>query len=71
MKMNEKTVIEATVLLVLMTVKIARAGCYEQKICCPGRNNSCFSYDNGIDHLPKVSTEILNDQPVPDDKGKF
>ncbi|CAL2036504.1 unnamed protein product [Caenorhabditis brenneri] len=33
-----------------------RAGCYQRRLCCTGRNNTCKGVDDGISHLPTVST---------------
>ncbi|NP_001317877.1 SMB domain-containing protein [Caenorhabditis elegans] len=32
------------------------AGCYQRRLCCAGRNNTCKGVDDGIAHLPTVST---------------
>lgn len=29
-----------------------QAGCYQKRLCCPGRNLSCTAIDDGIEHLP-------------------
>ncbi|CAB3402379.1 unnamed protein product [Caenorhabditis bovis] len=31
-------------------------GCYQKRLCCAGRNNTCKGVDDGIQHLPTVAT---------------
>ncbi|CAI2349759.1 unnamed protein product [Caenorhabditis sp. 36 PRJEB53466] len=33
-----------------------QAGCYQRRLCCAGRNNTCKGVDDGIGHLPTVAT---------------
>ncbi|CAI4230601.1 unnamed protein product [Auanema sp. JU1783] len=43
------------VLLLFYQYSFIEAGCYQRRLCCAGRNNTCRANDDGIDHLPTVS----------------
>uniref|UniRef100_A0A1I7ZTH1 SMB domain-containing protein n=1 Tax=Steinernema glaseri TaxID=37863 RepID=A0A1I7ZTH1_9BILA len=58
--MNPWTCPSVLFLLALLLVERASAGCFQQRLCCPGRNHSCRAKDDGIDHLPTLA-------PLPQD----
>ncbi|CAJ0941386.1 unnamed protein product, partial [Mesorhabditis belari] len=38
--------------VVLVGQKSVNGGCWQRRLCCPGRNTSCKALDDGIGHLP-------------------
>ncbi|KHN72252.1 Somatomedin-B and thrombospondin type-1 domain-containing protein [Toxocara canis] len=44
--------VQLLVAFVLCLPGEVQAGCYQRRMCCPGRNLSCTAIDDGIDHLP-------------------
>uniref|UniRef100_A0AC35G243 SMB domain-containing protein n=1 Tax=Panagrolaimus sp. PS1159 TaxID=55785 RepID=A0AC35G243_9BILA len=43
------------VLLLLLNISKIEAGCYQQRLCCTGRNVSCKTKDDGLSHIPLVT----------------
>ncbi|KAK0417104.1 hypothetical protein QR680_012835 [Steinernema hermaphroditum] len=44
-----------TLLALLLLAERSSAGCFQQRLCCRGRNHTCRAKDDGIDHLPTVA----------------
>ncbi|CAD6190384.1 unnamed protein product [Caenorhabditis auriculariae] len=40
----------------LCLVEFSAAGCFQRRLCCRGRNNTCKDIDDGIEHVPTVAT---------------
>ncbi|CAI5445893.1 unnamed protein product [Caenorhabditis angaria] len=51
------------IFLLFCLVNLVSAGCYQKRLCCSGRNNTCKGLDDGINHLPTVST-IHNEETL-------
>lgn len=39
-------------LFMVTIITDVKGGCYQQRLCCTGRNVSCKTKDDGLNHLP-------------------
>uniref|UniRef100_A0AC34FTD2 SMB domain-containing protein n=1 Tax=Panagrolaimus sp. ES5 TaxID=591445 RepID=A0AC34FTD2_9BILA len=42
-------------IVLLLYISKIEAGCYQQRLCCTGRNVSCKTKDDGLHHIPLVT----------------
>lgn len=42
-------------ILIVVLPSDVHSGCYQKRLCCVGRNNTCKDIDDGIDHIPNLA----------------
>lgn len=54
---------------VSILISYVSAGCYQKRLCCPNKNNSCTALDDGVSHIPAIAATLRRfDLPLINDK---
>ncbi|VDK19749.1 unnamed protein product [Anisakis simplex] len=51
--------------IILNLISEIDCGCYQKRLCCPGRNLTCVGFEDGIEHLPIYRTHLQNPAQSP------